>query len=110
MTAEEHGLSPVISKAVSSHGWKIATLRIISADTGVVILQIYFSIDQHIMMHPYLLEPVSVRQWQVRESSLPLYEVPGSPHIIIPRYHPLHRVTHHVHIYRHVKIEPENIH
>ena len=107
VSTEEHCLSPMISKAISSDSWKIATLGVISANTGVIILGMPGCSDVTIILC-HLFKPVRVRQWQVRESSLPLHKVPGSPDIIIPRYHPLYRVTHHVHIYWHGKVKPAN--
>ena len=60
------------------------------------------------VLSSHLFEPVCVWERKIRKGSLPLYKIPGSPYIVIPRYHPLHGVTDHVHVYWHVQVEPGN--
>ena len=64
-------------------------------------------VAESIIVNSHLFKPVRVWERKVWESPLPLYKVPGSPYIVIPGYHPLHGVTHHVHVYWHGQIEPE---
>ena len=45
-----------------------------------------------------LSQPVGVGQRQVRESTLPLDEVPRCPDVVVPRDDPLHRVANHVEV------------
>jgi hypothetical protein len=59
-------------------------------------------------VYSYLFQPVCVRQRKIRKGSLPLYKIPGSPYIVIPRYHPLHGVTDQVHVNWHVQVKPGN--
>ena len=74
-----------------------------------------------------LLEPGRVGQRQLREHSLALHEVPRSsgdmqghcincdkveilqlPDVVVPRYHSLHWIPHHIDIDWHVQIKPAN--
>ena len=55
----------------------------------------------------HLFQPVWVWERQVGECSLSLYKVPRSPDVVVPGDDSLHWVPHHVDVYWHVKIKPE---
>ena len=76
-----------------------------------------------------LLEPGRVGQRQLRKHSLALHEVPRSsgeiqghcincdkveilqlPDVVVPRYHSLHWISHHIDIDWHVQIKPAHKH
>ena len=54
----------------------------------------------------HLSQPVWVGQREVGEGPLPLDKVPGGADVVVPRYDPLHRVSHQVDVDRVRQVEP----
>ena len=53
----------------------------------------------------HLSQPVGVGQREVGEGPLPLDKVPRGAHVVVPRDHPLHRVSHQVDVDRVRQVE-----
>lgn len=92
MSAEEKRLSAMITDAFVDLALQVSAFTIALENARLKIL----------------LEPIWIRQRQIRKNLLPLDVIPRRPYVIIPRYDPLYGITDYVDVNRFRQMESDD--